>query len=207
MASTKQKIPGAALKLFNENGLINVRLQHIADEAFVSIGNMAYHYENKEAIVMALYIKLAKRQKELLAEYLTVPLFDYMDRLFSRIFALQQEYIFYYLDALEIARAYPEIAEVHRQQIDWRVSQLKTMIDFNVSRGALIAEPLASIYEKLSVQIWMTIDFWPIQRMVRAEVVEDEQGYKAAIWALLFPYFTKMGEMEYQQMLNAPNGF
>jgi len=43
---TKKKIIVAALKLFNQNGLVNVRLQHIADEAFISIGNMAYHYHN-----------------------------------------------------------------------------------------------------------------------------------------------------------------
>ena len=53
MAKTKQKIILSALQLFNENGIANVRLQHIADEAFISIGNLAYHYKNKEAIVKA----------------------------------------------------------------------------------------------------------------------------------------------------------
>ncbi|MEL7123903.1 MAG: TetR/AcrR family transcriptional regulator, partial [Bacteroidota bacterium] len=51
MKSTKQKILDAALKLFNQDGIVNVRLQHIADEAFVSVGNLAYHYSNKESIV------------------------------------------------------------------------------------------------------------------------------------------------------------
>ena len=41
MAKTKQKILLAALQLFNENGIANVRLQHITDEAFHSIGNLA----------------------------------------------------------------------------------------------------------------------------------------------------------------------
>ena len=204
MKSTKQKIIGAALKLFNKNGLINTRLQHIADEAFISIGNMAYHYPNKEAIVMTLYKDLEKKQKELLAEYRTVPLFDNMDRLFQKTFLLQQEYIFYYLDALEITRAYPAISSVHRQHIEWQIGQLKNMLEFNVSRGAIITEPAENIYEKLSVQIWMTVDMWPVQQAVRGKPAEGEQVYREAVWALLFPYFTKVGRLEYEQMLEAP---
>ena len=54
MKDTKRRILDAALDLFNENGLVNVRLQHIADQAQMSVGNLAYHYANKEAIVTAL---------------------------------------------------------------------------------------------------------------------------------------------------------
>lgn len=207
MSSTKQKILDAALKLFNVDGLVNVRLQHIADEAFVSVGNLAYHYANKEAIVMALFTELAKQQKEVLAEYRTVPLFDYMDRLFRHIFALQQRYIFYYLDALEISRAYPEIAAVRRQHLDWQITQLQYMLDFNVSRGAMIAEPLEGIYHKLAVQIWMNSELWPMQRTVRGMPVEELENYRMTLWALCYPYFTGVGQLEYQQMLNAPEGF
>ncbi len=207
MSSTKQKILDAALKLFNENGLVNVRLQHIADEAFVSVGNLAYHYPNKEAIVMALFTTLAQQQKELLAEYRTVPLFDYMDRLFQRTFALQQTYIFYYLDALEISRAYPDLSAVHRQHIKWQIAQLYHMLEFNVSRGAMIPEPQEGLYEKLAVQIWMNAELWPIQRNIRGKAVEKADNYRTTIWALCYPYFTKVGQLEYQQMLNAPEDF
>ena len=204
MKSTKQKIIDAALKLFNKSGLINTRLQHISDKAFISIGNMAYHYPNKEAIVMTLYKDLEKKQRDLLAEYRVVPLFDNMDRLFRKTFLLQAKYVFYYLDALEITRAYPEIAVVHRQHIEWQINQLKSMLDFNVSRGAMVPEPLENIYKKLSVQIWMTVDMWPVQQVVRGELAGEEQVYREAVWALLFPYFTKVGRQEYEQMLEGP---
>jgi AcrR family transcriptional regulator len=49
--TTKQKIIASSIKLFNQNGLNNVRLQQIADDVGISVGNLAYHYYSKEAIV------------------------------------------------------------------------------------------------------------------------------------------------------------
>ena len=54
-ASTKQRILEAAVFLFNREGVANVRLQQIADETGISVGNLAYHFKNKEAIVSAVY--------------------------------------------------------------------------------------------------------------------------------------------------------
>lgn len=61
MKPTKQKILDSALRLFNEKGIVNVRLQHIADESIVSVGHLAYHYANKEAIINALYRALTRK--------------------------------------------------------------------------------------------------------------------------------------------------
>jgi AcrR family transcriptional regulator len=38
---TKQRIIEAAISLFNTNGIANVRLIQIADEAGISVGNLA----------------------------------------------------------------------------------------------------------------------------------------------------------------------
>lgn len=54
MNNTKTKILTAALHLFNQHGLVNVRLQQIANEVGISVGNLAYHYYSKEAIVKAI---------------------------------------------------------------------------------------------------------------------------------------------------------
>lgn len=204
---TKQKILDAALKLFNENGMVNVRLQHIADEAFVSVGNLAYHYANKETILLSLYETLTQKQKTLLAEYRIVPLFENIDRLLELTFRLQQEYVFFYLDTLEVVRAYPSIKVVHQQHITFQINQLKTILDFNAARGALIAELKEGLFEQLAVQLWTTMDFWLMQQTVREEITPSEQQYKTAIWLLLYSYFTPMGKLEYQQMLEKPYDF
>lgn len=207
MNTTKEKILTAALKLFNRDGMVNVRLQHIADEAFVSVGNLAYHYQNKETILLALYKALTKKQKELLAEYRIVPLFDNIDRLIHHTFLLQQGYVFFYIDTLEIVRAYPSVGKVHRQHIISQINQLKFILDFNTSRGALVKEPMAGVFEKTAMQIWMTMDFWLTQQAIRTDKTPDEQEYRKTVWNLLIPYFTVMGKREYEQMLEMPYDF
>lgn len=207
MKPTKQKILDAALRLFNEKGIVNVRLQHIADEAFVSVGNLAYHYANKEAITNALYSALTKKQKDLLAEYRIVPLFDNIDRLLQHTFQLQEQYIFFYLDTLEIIRAYPSIGQTHQEHIASQIGQLKTILDFNASRGALQAETIEGGFEKLAVQIWMSMDLWMTQQAIQRILAPTVQNYTKAIWNLFIPYFTEMGKREYQQMLERPYDF
>lgn len=207
MKSTKQNILESALKLFNQNGFVNVRLQHIADEAFISVGNLAYHFPNKEAILAAVYDELTGQQKELLAEYRVVPLFDNLDRLIRRTYQLQQLYVFFYLDTLEIVRAYPSVKSAHQQHIASQIGQLKTIIDFNAARGALVAEPMDDVFDQLASQIWMTMDFWLAQQSVKTDGSTEEKDYQRAVWNLLIPYFTDMGKREYEQMLQMPYDF
>ena len=49
--TTRNKITEAALMLFNGQGLQNVTLQQIANEASISVGNLAYHFHDKEQIL------------------------------------------------------------------------------------------------------------------------------------------------------------
>jgi AcrR family transcriptional regulator len=55
MATTKERIIQNSKRLFSENGIANTRLQQIADETQISVGNLAYHYANKEEIVQGVY--------------------------------------------------------------------------------------------------------------------------------------------------------
>ena len=55
---TKEKILENSIVLFNQNGLVNVRLQQIADKTGISVGNLAYHYYSKEAILKEIVTQL-----------------------------------------------------------------------------------------------------------------------------------------------------
>lgn len=198
--NNRQKVLDAALKLFNRDGLTNVRLQHISDESIVSVGNMAYHFKNKDAIVHALWTELAQKQRVLLQEYRVLPLFEDTERLMKAIFALQQEYLFFYLDTLEIMRAYEDIRREYRQMLDWQAQLMETMIRFNVARGAFQSEPAEGFFSCLSAQFWMSADLWLYRQMICRQSAENYFGFRETLWALFLPICTDMGKKEFVQI-------
>lgn len=199
-AETKQKILDAALKLFNLNGLVNVRLQHIADEAFVSIGNMTYHYRTKEHIVDAIWEQLKQKKEILLMEFRVVPLFEDIERQIRSAYALQQAYSFFYLDTLEIMRAFPDIQVSHQRHHAWQVQQLETMINFNISRGAFMPERMGNQYNRLAEQYWATNDGWLSRQKILGNSTDNFPAFRHALWGLMIPFFTERGRQEFQQL-------
>lgn len=197
---TKQKIIDAAIKCFNQEGMANIRLQHIADEAFVSVGNMTYHYRNKEAIVQAVWEQLVQKQRDLLAEFRILPLFEDIERLLASTFELQQQYQFFYIDTLEIMRAYPEIVAAHQQHIAWQVLQMEAAIRFNQSRGAFIPGQWEGQENQLANQFWMIADLWRYRQSVLMSATEDYAVFRSVLWALFRPIFTDMGLREFEQL-------
>ncbi|MCI4648939.1 TetR/AcrR family transcriptional regulator [Phaeodactylibacter sp.] len=202
--STKEKILAAALKRFNADGMVNVRLQHIADEAGKSVGNLAYHFPNKQAIVLGLYKKLETEQIELLREFRIVPLFDNIDRLLEAVFQHQQTYRFFYLDTLEVTRAFPDVQAEYQKHIETEVQQWLQILEFNTARGVMSPEPRPGFHTRLALQLWATSTHYMAQEMVRSTVLPGLEAYKTAVWNLLIPLFTKLGHREYEQMLQSP---
>ncbi|MEO8763451.1 MAG: TetR/AcrR family transcriptional regulator [Ginsengibacter sp.] len=202
MKPTKQYILDKALLLFNEKGFVNVRLQHIADSAFVSVGHLAYHFKNKGDIVLSLYIKLKKKQELLLTEFRVLPLFEDIDFLLRNMYHLQQQYRFFFLDTLEVIRAFPEIAEKHRQLLRFQRQQILFMMEFNTSRGSFIQPQYNDQFAQLAQVFCMSIDGWMSYQHVTGNSDAQEKEYCNDMWTILKVLFTDMGTPEYRQLTN-----
>lgn len=199
MKPTKQHIKDQALSLFNTNGFVNVRLQHIADAAFVSVGHLAYHVKNKEQILEELYDELNNKQMELLNAHRVVPLFEDINVYLADVFRLQSDYIFFYLDTLELCRAYPGIHAKHMEYITWQIAQLKMMIAFNCSRGAFIA--LSELQQnQLAWHIRSVKDMWLYIKKVEGNTQLEIQYFLNDIWSVIFPFCTDIGKTELLQL-------
>ncbi len=199
--STKDKIKKAAIVCFNHDGIANVRLQHIAEAANMSVGNMTYHFRTKEDIVRGIWEELEQAQRILLTEFRVLPLFEDIERLLDSTFRLQNEYAFFYLDMLEMMRAYSEIQELYRQHLTWQIQQMHLAIEFNYARGAMIqpqTEP-ANFTAQLAAQFWSTADTWKYRCSVQGLPTDDYRAFRATIWNLFVPMFTEMGMLEYKQ--------
>lgn len=203
-AITRQKILDNAVACFNRDGIANVRLQHIAEEAHISVGNMTYHFRTKDVIVQSVWEQLVRRQRALIDEFRVLPLFEDIDRLFVAIFELQQECRFFYLDTLEIMRAYPEIRADHRQHVQWQVQQMDLAIQFNLARGAFGSSIAGPYSEPLARHFWTIADQWMYRQKVLDMPGDDYIVFRETLWALFVPHFTDTGWSEYRQ-LNALN--
>lgn len=193
-AKNKDKILTAATQLFNEQGFVNVRLQHISDETIISLGNIAYHFKNKEAIVGAIFESWERKQREALAEYRHAPIFDNLDRIFQTAATLQQEYRFFYTDILEIRRAFPALFERISQLFHWQFLHFQEILRFNVSRGALqslSAQQLDFLAQLLVEQL----NTWPYTQMVWGQQ-RPRHPLGQQLWPLLEPYLTPAGQEE-----------
>ena len=198
MKHTKTYILSRSLKLFNTNGVVNTRLQHIADDCGISVGHLAYHFRHKDSIIEALYDQLKEQQEILLYDFRTAHLFEDINRQLLSIFQLQKQYVFFYLDTLEVLRAYPAIKEKHQQHIDWQIEQIEWMFEFNVFRDSFQASANEGQYKKLARLFWITMDNWMYARKISGLDHTAEEDFMQDIWSLMMPWFTEEGRQEYK---------
>ncbi len=206
-APTAQRILEAARKLFNERGIMHVRLQHIADKAHLSVGNLAYHFRNKEAIVQALYVPLHASQQHVLGLLRQVPLFAQVQLLLAQHWGVQLAYRFFYLDTLDILRLYESIRTEHRRFLSWQHDQLLLMIQFNSARGALVlpsaAEP-QKLAETLGHHLEQFLSWHAIRHEHNTPTFED---FAQPFWQLLVPWMSAKGLEEYLSIATHTAGF
>jgi len=186
------------LKLFNTNGFVNVRLQHIADAGSISVGHLAYHFKNKDSIIETLYDQLKEQQEVLLYDFRTAHLFEDINQHLQRIFQLQKKYLFFYLDTLEVLRAYPAIKEKHQQHIIWQLQQIEWMFELNIFRGSFKESVQEGQYKKSAWLFWIAVDNWMHARLISGLDHLNEEYFLEDIWNLLMPYFTEEGQQEFQ---------
>jgi AcrR family transcriptional regulator len=194
--STKQKIVEAAIRLFNDDDVANVRLQQIADETGISVGNLAYHFKNKEAIISTVYENLFEEFSQILSTYMITPKLTDFDRQIEGYHRFFTKYKFYLIDLFQVDRSYPLVMEQWQQSVNKMLMQIRKRIEYNVNRGILSAEPAPGVYENLANNLWMTIIFWIPQQILKGQSM-NESRFKQAVWAQISPFFTPNGLKEF----------
>ncbi len=201
MTPTKQKIISAAIYLFNEHGLANVRLQQIADEVGISIGNLAYHFSTKEIIVCTAFEPLQDKFGEVLQLYSLYPNLLDLDVQMSKLFTILKEFKFCFLDLLEIQRSYPELYHVYQNFVSKLGIQLKKRIEFNQKREILYTHIAPHTYQQLTQAIILSITHWVSQETLSGETYLQEKKFREAIWFYLKPYLTEKGQDEFHALI------
>ncbi len=201
MNNTKTKILTAALYLFNQHGLVNVRLQQIADEVGISVGNLAYHYYSKEAIVKAIDQELSNEIIPFISkDRLFLSLMDFDNHL-ARFYHLLRNYSFYFIDLLELKRAYPKLYKKQDNYIQQITQQIENWFTTNIQRGLILPAIRPKHYKIIAHTIWMIITFWLTQPIDKGLPEERERVFKEVVWSQILPYLTETGRLEFDLMI------
>ena len=188
--STKQRILDAALELFNTTNTQAATTNHIAGAMGISVGNLHYHYKNREEIIFKLYEQMLT-ESTLLVQDLPkniVELFEHQ-KLISKIL---WKYRFFYRELLFLLSRDPELKTryikdniAHRQRIRIGFENLAQNGDLDV--------PYDNIFEQLTDTILLVLSFWnPMLETLGKEI--DENSFEEAmthIRGAMRPYLTK----------------
>ena len=196
MATTKERIIQNAKRLFSQNGIANTRLQQIADETQISVGNLAYHFANKEEIVQGVYQQILEELSGILEMNKVYPGLDSFDIKFSNLYRFMEKNIFYFTNFWEIKRNYP-IVDGKIMAFNKKIqSKLKKRITDNAERGSLIKEDKKKAYDLLATALLNSINTWlPMQ--ILNDKVPKEKNFRHYMWNLIYPYLTDQGKKEF----------
>jgi len=195
--NTRDRITKAAVKLFNERGIGPVTLRDIAEEIGISIGNLAYHFKNKDYIIAEIYERMESERQARLSEVQLIPSFENANKQALAILKISLEYQFFFLDIPAILRAYPAIAETHRKQMRTQIEYLKAILDYSVGSGNLKPEPYKGCYQRLAETVWSVIYFWIMGESVRGIKKHNTNEARTAMWALVEPHLTEKGRKNF----------
>lgn len=197
---TKERIAKAALFLFNSFGYPQVRLQHIADEAGISVGNLAYHFANKEALLEFFYSEIRLRRRDSINNLRMIPLFEPFHDHLKAQFNLQQQYRFFFSDTLELIRDIPPLRKEHRSNLNWQTQQIYFFIQFNKARGALKSFSKDEEIKQLAYTFCQCAETWFNYRIICGALHEKLtiSEYRNSLWLLLKPYMSEAGLKEYE---------
>ncbi len=202
MNKTKLKILNSALKLFNEAGTIKIVIQKIADEAGISIGNLTYHFKNKEAIIVGLFDIVSKDIDAVFFKMSLIPSEEEVVQIELSLFEIQNKYRFMFLDTLSLIKVSPNIAQKFRENMEHQINLIYTLMKLGVMMKTYKEEAYEGHFMQLSKVIWNLY----FNRITRAEIMNDNYGLIELgqdIWMLIQPCLTDEGKKKYKTILDA----
>ena len=198
---TKEKIILSSIKLFNDNGMVNVRLQHIADDVGISVGNLAYHFYSKEAIIIDILDQLTELLDPIIDEQLEFPGLMDFDTQLARYYHILIKYSFFFIDLTEMKRNYPRQYEKRKLITEHILKQIHHWLKQNERNGILIEELRTDHYKMVAHAIWMIIAFYLTKPLDHGSPEDSERVFKEMVWTQILPHFTPSGRVEFDLLI------
>lgn len=181
--------------------MMNVRLQHIADDVGISVGNLAYHFHSKDAIIDKLVSQLSDILKPIFDERKEFPgLLDF-DTQLARYYHLLLQFSFFFTDLIELQRNYPKQFSSRQQITDEIIQQIHNWLSQTEDNGILIKELRPGHYKIIAQTIWMIMTFYLNRPIDNKNGNDKERVFKEMVWSQVLPLFTENGRMEFDLLI------
>ena len=190
--TTKDKIIETSVKLFNEKGCLNTSTRHISDELGISVGNLYYHFKNKEEILIEIFLRyvnvvfkeisfLNHSQDEifLLKNFL-------VDTLDSNI-----EYRFLHLELNLLLISFSKFKTIMQEQLKLEIKMIKELLYHQIKYGYL--KQLNEIeIEFLVSNSWIlatsNLSYW---NLLSDDIIKNVKKGSLNVYYLIKPYLTQ----------------
>lgn len=205
MNKTKKKIIIAAIDLFNEQGMANVRNQDVAEKTGISLSNFNYHFATRKDLVLEV---IAYMQHKLNHEVYGGQALLTQDgqglEIAVSYFEFERDFRFFYLDTHNILQMFPELQEGLKKQIHHAIQVIKNINYMGIGKGYLQPPPpdMPHIYDALAHQIWINNHFWFAQMHIRGEEGDLVHKGMESIYSISYPYMTDLGKERFRQFLD-----
>ncbi len=158
---TRAKLLEIARELFNEKGTAAVSTNHIAEAAGISIGNLYYHFKNREAFVLGLFEANAEETKVAFTPDPAAALdLAALEKMVSANYKILWKYRFFYRELIALINRDPELSRQYREHRDYGFQSFTGLLRAFAQFGVL--RPIESDAEahRLAVIVWMVSEFY-----------------------------------------------
>lgn len=192
MATTKEKIIETSINLFNEKGCLNTSTRHIADELGISVGNLYYHFKNKEEILIEIFINYVNLIfKEINAiNYEKDEIFLLRDFLLNNLETdIKYRFLRFELNLLLIS--FPKFKNIMEEQLQNEIGMLKKLLNHQIFYG-YIRTMDENEMDFLVSNSWIiainNLSYW---NLLSNDLIENAKKGSLNLYYFIKPYLTQ----------------
>ena len=190
--TTKDKIIETSVKLFNEKGCLNTSIRHISNELGISVGNLYYHFKNKEEILIEIFLRYVNAVfKEI----------SFLNHSQDEIFLLKNflvdtldsniEYRFLHLELNLLLISFSKFKTIMQEQLKLEIKMIKELLYHQIKYGYL--KQLNEIeIEFLVSNSWIlassNLSYW---NLLSDDIIKNVKKGSLNVYYLIKPYLTQ----------------
>lgn len=190
--TTKDKIIETSVKLFNEKGCLNTSTRHISNELGISVGNLYYHFKNKEEILIEIFLRYVNAVfKEI----------SFLNHSQDEIFLLKNflvdtldsniEYRFLHLELNLLLISFSKFKTIMQEQLKLEIKMIKELLYHQIKYGYL--KQLNEIeIEFLVSNSWIlaasNLAYW---NLLSDDIIKNVKKGSLNVYYLIKPYLTQ----------------